>query len=170
MFSFSGLVSIFAVTTLFAPQGLAQFAPYDGNMTYSVANSPYDRQVNISYKAVPTGVCNTAFANQSQVTGWVSVPGEYPTNIFYWVVLARVPTNAMTVWLNGGPGSSSMSGFFTGAGPCEVVEKGPGRLETVAREWGWDRASNMVFFDQVIISLRDTHSSLLTVSRDPVLC
>lgn len=39
-------------------------------------------------------------------------------------------------------------GLFTESGPCEVVERGADRLETVAREWGWDRASNMLFIDQ----------------------
>ncbi|KAM7207448.1 putative carboxypeptidase [Naviculisporaceae sp. PSN 640] len=140
--------SSFLAVILLAHHGLAQFAPHNSNLTYATVDSSYDRQVKISYKQVSKGVCNTAFANQSQITGWVSIPGEYPTNIFYWAVFAREPTNDVTVWLNGGPGSSSMSGFFTGAGPCEVVEKGAGRLETVARQWGWDRASNMVFFDQ----------------------
>ncbi|KAK4219979.1 putative carboxypeptidase [Rhypophila decipiens] len=137
--------SLLAASTL-ATQSLAQFAPYDGNLTY--IESPYDLGINISYRKVPKGVCQTAFDSQIQYTGWISVPGEFPTNIFYWLVYAREPTNALTVWLNGGPGSTSMIGFFTGAGPCEVVEKGADRLETVAREWGWDRASNMVFFDQ----------------------
>ena len=35
-------------------------------------------------------------------------------------------------------------------GPCQVVEIARGRLGTVAREWGWDRSSNIVFIDQPV--------------------
>lgn len=109
--------------------------------------SPVDSRITVRY-TVPTGACKTAFDNQKQYTGWVSVPGDYETNLFFWFVGARQPTSLLTIWLNGGPGSSSMFGFFTETGPCEVVERGANRIETVAREWGWDRASNMLFIDQ----------------------
>ncbi|KAM5346705.1 hypothetical protein ACJ41O_009710 [Fusarium nematophilum] len=127
----------------------AQFLPRTDaqarNLT--VVRSPANRNVTVSYK-VPEGACTTAFDTQKQYTGWVSVPGDYPTNLFFWFVEARERTDSLTIWLNGGPGSSSMYGFFTGNGPCEIVEKGLDDYDTVAREWGWDRASNMLFIDQ----------------------
>ncbi|KAK3316157.1 serine carboxypeptidase [Apodospora peruviana] len=126
--------------------GLAQFAS-PGGLNLTTISSPVDPGIKISYKE-PKGACKTAFDSQQQYTGWVSVPGEFPTNIFFWFVAGREPTSALTIWLNGGPGSSSMFGFFTEAGPCEVVERGADRLETAARDWGWDRASNMLFIDQ----------------------
>ncbi|ODA84133.1 hypothetical protein RJ55_02651 [Drechmeria coniospora] len=107
----------------------------------------YPGNVTVSFKE-PRGVCKTAFDRQKQYTGWVNVPSEHPTNMFFYYVQAREKTDSLTIWLNGGPGASSMYGFFTGAGPCEVVEAGLDRYETVAREWGWDRASNMLFIDQ----------------------
>lgn len=127
----------------------AQFIPRSNAATrnLTVVRSPANRNVTVSYK-VPEGVCTTAFDSQQQYTGWVSVPGDYPTNLFFWFVEAREPTDSLTIWLNGGPGSSSMYGFFTGNGPCEIVEKGLDDYETVARSWGWDRASNMLFIDQ----------------------
>jgi carboxypeptidase C (cathepsin A) len=124
----------------------AQFAAYHVSNVTKIF-SPVDPGISITYK-VPDGACNTAFDTQQQYTGWVNVPGAYQTNIFFWFVAARQPTSQLTIWLNGGPGSSSMFGFFAESGPCEVVEKGANRLETVAREWGWDRASNMLFIDQ----------------------
>ncbi|KAI5464731.1 Alpha/Beta hydrolase protein [Mariannaea sp. PMI_226] len=143
------LLSLLLVLPLLASRSLAQFIPFQSaqlrNLT--VVHSPADPAVTISYK-VPTGACNTAFDNQRQYTGWVSVPGDYPTNLFFWFVEAREQTETLTIWLNGGPGSSSLYGFFTGNGPCEVVEEGLNRYDTIAREWGWDRASNMLFIDQ----------------------
>lgn len=50
--------------------------------------------------------------------------------------------------MNGGPGSSSMVGLFLENGPCEVVEIASGRFGTRARDWGWDRSSNIVYIDQ----------------------
>lgn len=141
------LVSPLALVYLTFPAAcLAQFAPFHAANLTKVF-SPVDQGISISYK-VPDGVCNTAFKTQKQYTGWVNVPGAYETNIFFWFVAARQPTSQLTIWLNGGPGSSSMFGFFTESGPCEVIERGADRLDTVAREWGWDRASNMLFIDQ----------------------
>lgn len=125
----------------------AQFAPYQATGLTTIV-SPADSSIKISYK-VPKGACATAFNSQKQYTGWVTVPGVYPTNLFFWFIAGREPTPAFTIWLNGGPGSSSMFGLFAEIGPCEVIEKGVGRLETTVREWGWDRASNMLFVDQV---------------------
>jgi len=41
-----------------------------------------------------------------------------------------------------------MVGLFQELGPCRVVEIDKGILGTVAREWGWDRSSNILFVDQ----------------------
>lgn len=41
-----------------------------------------------------------------------------------------------------------MVGLFQEAGPCEVVEIAQGRLGTQARDWGWDRSSNIIFIDE----------------------
>ncbi|KAH8666418.1 Alpha/Beta hydrolase protein [Xylariales sp. PMI_506] len=125
----------------------AQFPNITPNLT--TITSPVDSSIKISYK-IPTGACATTVDSQEQYTGWVNVPGtSYPTNIFFWFVGAQEPTSALTIWLNGGPGSSSMFGFFSETGPCEVVDAGlEDKYSTVAREWGWDRASNMLFIDQ----------------------
>lgn len=127
----------------------AQFPVADAEaLNLTVVRSPADGNITISYKE-PLGACQTAFSNQKQYTGWVSIPGAYATNLFFWFVEARQRTDELTVWLNGGPGSSSMFGFFAGNGPCEVIERGINQYDTAAREWGWDRASNMLFIDQV---------------------
>ncbi|CZS98942.1 hypothetical protein WAI453_008461 [Rhynchosporium graminicola] len=125
---------------------LAQYPPSALNLT--TIKSPVDGNITISYKSPPAGTCETAFPTQQQYTGWVHIPGRYPTNTFFWFIGARSPTDQLTVWLNGGPGSSSMIGLFNENGPCEVVEKGLGKLGTKVRDWGWDRGSNMLFVDQ----------------------
>ena len=41
-----------------------------------------------------------------------------------------------------------MVGLFQETGPCKVVEIAQGRLGTQARDWGWDRSSNILYIDQ----------------------
>lgn len=124
---------------------LAQYPPVSNLTTIT---SPVDGNITISYKSPPAGTCQTVFDTQQQYTGWVHIPGNYSTNTFFWFIGARDPTDQLTIWLNGGPGSSSMIGLFTENGPCEVIEVAAGKLATQAREWGWDRGSNMLYIDQ----------------------
>lgn len=132
---------------------LAQFVAHDARArNLTVVRSPGDAGVRVSFKE-PEGACRTALDAQRQFAGWVDVPGQLPTNLFFWFVEAREPTKSLTVWLNGGPGASSMLGFFSEIGPCQVVEKGLDDYDTLDREWGWDRASNMLFIDQVWLQL-----------------
>ncbi|TVY29862.1 Carboxypeptidase S1-like protein [Lachnellula hyalina] len=123
----------------------AQYPPAS-NLT--TIKSPVDGNITISYKQPPVGTCKTAFETQQQYTGWVNIPGNYSTNTFFWFFGARQPTDSLTIWLNGGPGSSSMLGLFTENGPCEVVELAQGKFGTIAREYGWDRGSNILYIDQ----------------------
>lgn len=138
----------------------AQFPPPISldDVEVKTVSSPANTNITIQYKSPLPGTCKTAFSSQKQYTGYVNLPPatlapvqqDYPINTFFWFVEARDnPKKApLTVWLNGGPGSSSMIGMFQEVGPCEVVEIDKTRLGTRARAWGWDRSSNMLFIDQ----------------------
>lgn len=137
----------FCLLFSFIVSALAQYPPPQQNLT--TVKSPVDGNITISYKTPPKGTCATAFDTQQQFTGWVHIPGEYPTNTFFWFIGARQQTSQLTVWLNGGPGSSSMLGLFNENGPCEAFEVAQGIFGTRVRDWGWDRGSNMLYVDQV---------------------
>lgn len=137
---------LFPLLSFVIPIAVAQYPPVSNLTTIT---SPVDGNITISYKSPPTGTCQTVFSNQQQYTGWVNVPGNFSSNIFFWFIAGRDPTDKLTIWLNGGPGSSSMIGLFTENGPCEVVQTAQGKFATKAREWGWDRGSNMLYIDQV---------------------
>lgn len=135
-----------------AAVSLAQFVHNDPKtLNMTVIKPPGGDNVTVSYKEAK-GVCKTALDSQKQYTGYVNVPGEFPTNLFFWFVEAREPTKALSIWINGGPGSSSFLGFFGGNGPCHIIDKGMDGFETAAEEWGWDRSSNMIFVDQVCMA------------------
>ncbi len=145
---------------LFARMSTAQFPSSPGNDSLITLPSLIEPNVTISYKSVPAGTCTTVFATQQQYAGYITLPpnilepsqGNYTINTFFWFIEARqLPETApLTVFINGGPGSSSMVGLFQEVGPCQVVEVAEGQLGTVAREWGWDRSSNIIFIDQPV--------------------
>ena len=148
--------ALLASLAVLFPLGVAQYPPPP---EYSdILQSPLDPDITISYKQPPNGTCMTAFANQTQYTGYIHIPPytlvpvqqNYSINTFFWFVEARQSpdTAPLTVWLSGGPGASSMFGFFNEVGPCEVVQMQDGSYGTRVREWGWDRSSNVLFIDQ----------------------
>ena len=132
--------------------------PVTDDPTIITIPSPVDVNITIKFKQPPVGTCTTAFASQKQYTGYINLPphqlapvrSDYDINTFFWFIEARTnPSRApLTVFLNGGPGSSSMVGLFLENGPCEVVEIAEGQFGTQVRDWGWDRSSNVLYIDQ----------------------
>ncbi|KAF2136735.1 uncharacterized protein K452DRAFT_279562 [Aplosporella prunicola CBS 121167] len=151
---FSQPLSFFILTCLSFTA--AQFIP---PVTYSnVTKSPINPNITVAFKSPEPGTCTTVFDTQKQYTGYISLPPytlepiqqNYTINTFFWFIEARQnPENApLTIWLNGGPGSSSMIGLFGENGPCEIVQLADGTYGTKARDWGWDRSSNILYVDQ----------------------
>lgn len=82
--------------------------------------------------------------------GTLSDVGEsqnYPINTFFWFFESRKdPTNApLSIWINGGPGSSSMIGLLNENGPCNVnVDSN----STTLNPWSFNNEVNMLYIDQ----------------------
>lgn len=78
----------------------------------------------VRYKQVPEGICELTPGVKSY-SGYVDI--EQDQHIFWWFFEARNEnphTAPLTVWINGGPGSSSMIGLFEELGPCRVDSNG----------------------------------------------
>ncbi|KAI7089367.1 Carboxypeptidase S1 [Hortaea werneckii] len=133
---------------------LAQFPPEPEGI--KVLRSKFDNNVTISYKE--TDICETTPGVHSYA-GYVSLPpgsladlgeaNDYPINTFFWFFEARKdPLNApLSIWMNGGPGSSSMLGLFVENGPCFV---NPDSNSTYLSEWSWNNEVNMLYLDQPV--------------------
>jgi cathepsin A (carboxypeptidase C) len=82
---------------------------------------------------------------ESQWTGTIDVTDE--RRLFYWFFDSRNdPDNdPIIIWINGGPGGSSMMGLFNEMGPCWLE---PGELETEPNPWSWNNNASLLFIDQ----------------------
>ncbi|CAH0391116.1 unnamed protein product [Bemisia tabaci] len=87
--------------------------------------------------------------NVESFAGYLTVNKTYNSNLFFWLFKTqqgdwkKVPT---VVWLQGGPGVSSLFGLFTELGPFSVTKK----QKLKRRKWSWNRKYNLVFFDQPV--------------------
>ncbi|KAI9692041.1 MAG: hypothetical protein M1820_009576 [Bogoriella megaspora] len=122
------------------PTALTQFVPAPNDLTTKEGYAGYQ----VRYKEVPTGICELD-PNVKSYTGYTDV--EENQHIFWWFFEARNqdPTTApLTVWINGGPGSSSMIGLFQENGPCGIDYEG----NVYNNPYSWSNASNMLFIDE----------------------
>ncbi|XP_062097880.1 serine carboxypeptidase-like 42 [Humulus lupulus] len=82
-----------------------------------------------------------------QYAGYVDVDVKAGRSLFYYFVEAdKVPDKKpLTVWLNGGPGCSSIGGgAFTELGPFYPIGNGRGLRRN---SMSWNRASNLLFIE-----------------------
>jgi len=87
----------------------------------------------VRYKQVPDGICELTPGVKSY-SGYVDIDEQQ--HLFWWFFEARNqdPEQApLTVWINGGPGSSSMIGLFQEQGPCRINSDG----EVVDNPYAW---------------------------------
>lgn len=66
--------------------------------------------------------------------------------LFSWVIEAETKpeTKPVVLWLNGGPGCSSLGGMWTELGPFVVQSDQSVSLNP----WSWNKAANMIFVEQ----------------------
>lgn len=108
-----------------------------GFTTFRSLNSPHSVRIQQQDESI-------CAAGSAQYTGWLDIG---PKHLFFWYFESQNDPieDPLTLWLNGGPGSSSMVGLFQENGPCLVNEYGNG---TVHNPWGWSRNSSLLFVDQ----------------------
>ncbi|KAK3359146.1 Alpha/Beta hydrolase protein [Lasiosphaeria hispida] len=77
-----------------------------------------------------------------------SSPSE-ESNLFFWFFPSTNPAakKEIIIWLNGGPGCSSLEGFIQENGPILWQY---GTYKPVANPWSWHTLTNMVWVDQPI--------------------
>ncbi|XP_039001515.1 serine carboxypeptidase-like 44 [Hibiscus syriacus] len=87
--------------------------------------------------------------NFRHFSGYIDVDPNAGRSYFYYFVEAENdPLNRpLTVWLNGGPGCSSVGDSFVGAGPFITTNNARGLKRN---PHAWNRVSNMLFIDSPV--------------------
>ncbi|XP_047518088.1 venom serine carboxypeptidase [Pieris napi] len=81
-------------------------------------------------------------------SGFFTVNKKYDSNQFFWYFPAMVPNNKdapVIVWLQGGPGASSLYGLFTENGPLRVRD---GKFER--RKYNWALSHHIIYIDNPV--------------------
>lgn len=80
--------------------------------------------------------------------GHVEITPEHHGNMFFWFYKNRHIANRgrTVIWLNGGPGCSSMDGAMMEIGPYRVKKDGTLKLN----DGSWDEFANLLFIDNPV--------------------
>ena len=133
------LLPIVAILAFAAPVVFSQFVAPPKNLK----NATGYAGIPVRYKEVPTGICELDPKVKSY-SGYADIADH--EHIFWWFFEARnmnATEAPLTVWINGGPGSSSMIGLFQENGPCGVDMNG----DVYSNPYSWSNASNMLYID-----------------------
>uniref|UniRef100_A0A1B0DJ25 Carboxypeptidase n=2 Tax=Phlebotomus papatasi TaxID=29031 RepID=A0A1B0DJ25_PHLPP len=81
-------------------------------------------------------------------SGYLTVDPKTNSNLFFWYFPAKVsPKDAsVIVWLQGGPGASSLFGLFTENGPFEFTKSG----KVAPRKYSWHHNHHLIYFDNPV--------------------
>ncbi|CAG8804097.1 2128_t:CDS:2, partial [Racocetra persica] len=84
-------------------------------------------------------------ASVQQYSGYLDISKK--KHFFFWFFESRNdPSNdPIVLWLNGGPGCSSLAGLFFELGPCSVNEDG---ADTTINPYSWNSNASIIFLDQ----------------------
>ena len=94
---------------------------------------------------------------------------EVDSNMFYWF-FRQSTSGPLILWINGGPGSSSMFGLFLENGPLRVTRNGTGDddFEIKMTEESWARINdyNVIYLDNPVNTGFSYGNSYLTNMTD----
>ncbi len=97
----------------------------------------------LNLAAGPSGVYVGAPYSFNFYSGYVAVG---PSQFFYWFAeSARSPaTDVLQIFLNGGPGCSSVAGSLSENGPFMVVNNG---TQITSRDTSWNQLANVLWIE-----------------------
>lgn len=132
-----------ALKTVFPALSLGSSGQKPLTFSHTTSNSASFQAGNFSVKKQDDSICTTH--GEAQWTGTVDVTDE--RRLFFWFFESRNdPANdPVILWMNGGPGGSSMIGLFAEMGPCTLHVNAS---ETAPNPWAWNNNASLIFLDQ----------------------
>ncbi|KAH8372253.1 hypothetical protein KR093_010769 [Drosophila rubida] len=88
------------------------------------------------------------FLNVKSFAGYLTVNEAYNSNLFFWYFPAQESpeTAPVVLWLQGGPGASSLIGLFLENGPLKLHSDG----KLKKRKYSWSKTHNLIFIDSPV--------------------
>lgn len=120
----------------------------DGDAGEPLILTPLLKQNRIYQAQAASRVDDPVFLNVTSYSGYFTVSPHFDSNLFFWFFPALEDSDNAPVllWLQGGPGASSMYGLFTENGPFEVISPSEVRL----RNETWSRSHNLLYIDNPV--------------------
>ncbi|XP_061707597.1 venom serine carboxypeptidase-like [Cydia pomonella] len=125
---------------------LAANAPM--NTTPALMLSPFIKQNRLQEARNASLVNSTLFLNITSYAGFLTVDSSSNSNMFFWYFpVAGKPVNETPwiIWLQGGPGASSLAGLFDEIGPFEYDG-----AQLKRRQWSWGNNYSLLFVDNPV--------------------
>lgn len=110
--------------------------------------TPLLKQNRIYQAQAASRVVDPVFLNVTSYSGYFTVSPLFNSNLFFWFfpALENSDNAPVLLWLQGGPGASSMYGLFMENGPFEVISSSEVRL----RNETWSRKHNLLYIDNPV--------------------
>lgn len=160
-FKFALLLSALLTCTLSGRPSLSKFpgqskfknlyGPLDANIRVGDAGEPlivteYLKENKIQEAQAAAEVDPTLFAGIKSYSGYFNIDEAADANLFFWFFPSRsnYAEDPVLLWLQGGPGSTSMFGLFQINGPIVLVEDN----ELEIRNQSWFESNSILYIDQ----------------------
>ncbi|KAG1631373.1 hypothetical protein G6F44_011043 [Rhizopus delemar] len=163
---FFNLVRVYAKFRLNVDQKTLSTAP-------SAVNHPSDSLANYQTfqsckpKYISVRFCRpTLFVSGfKQYSGYLDLGQDVHYYFWFFESKTEPASKPLTVWLNGGPGCSSMIGLWQENGPCRVARN---TTNIDYNPHSWTLVSNMLFLDQPV-GAGFSYGAKMNIARNPQL-
>lgn len=93
-------------------------------------------------------VTDPRFLGVDSYSGYLTVDEKFNSNLFFWYFPAEEDCvhAPVVLWLQGGPGASSMIGLFTEVGPLQLISEN----KLIKRKYAWSKNHNLIFIDSPV--------------------
>ncbi|KAK3995053.1 hypothetical protein QBC44DRAFT_284776 [Cladorrhinum sp. PSN332] len=119
------------------------------------------------FSANGTGIPEVDFDIGESYAGQIRIYNDTTdkSNLFFWFfpTINQTAEKEIIIWLNGGPGCSSLMGLMQEHGPFLWQ---PGVLKPVSNPWSWHTLTNIVYIDQPVATGYSTGSLTINSSED----
>lgn len=110
--------------------------------------TPFIEQGKIKEAQTAANVVFNGFKKLTSYAGYLTVNKAFNSNLFFWYFPAQTnpATAPVLLWLQGGPGATSLIGLFAENGPFSVKNKHGLKL----RKYAWTANHNVIYIDNPV--------------------